>query len=155
MELGPCGAILQQRHKIPRIQRPEPGKLVARGGVDGKGQPPLCEFRWGKTWSFKAVITSLSQKFTLFLSDGTPVRSTLNVTFQQATEESKYPGQNPTTVTKPGYKTRRVKQGETLDWIAYDEYGDSTLWRFLADTNELENPMKLEAGQLLAIAPIR
>jgi hypothetical protein len=120
---------------------------------DGKSQPPYCEFRWGQSWSFKAVITSLSQKFTLFNSDGTPLRSTLDVTFQQAEEEGKYPGQNPTTVSKPGYRTRRVRESETLDWIAFDEYGDSKLWRFLADTNELENPMKLEVGQLLAIAP--
>ena len=120
-----------------------------------KGWPPLCEFRWGQSWSFKAVITSLSQKFTLFLANGTPVRSTMKVTFQQAVEEGKYPGQNPTTVTKPGYKTRRVKQGETLDWIAFDEYEDSTLWRFLADTNNLDDPMELTAGQVLAIAPIK
>ena len=119
-----------------------------------KGWPPLCEFRWGQSWSFKAVITSLSQKFTLFLSDGTPVRSTMDVTFKQAAEEGQCPGQNPTTMAKPGYKTRRVKQGETLDWIAFEEYGDSKLWRFLADTNNLNNPMELTEGQVLAIAPI-
>jgi LysM repeat protein len=119
-----------------------------------KGWPPKCEFRWGKTWSFKAVITSLRQRFTLFLSDGTPARSTLTVTFQQIAEEGQYPGQNPTTTSLSGYKTRTVKQGETLDWIAYEEYGDSTLWRFLANINNLENPMKLEAGRVLAIAPL-
>lgn len=122
---------------------------------DNKARPPLCEFRWGETWSFQAVLTSLVQKFTLFHSDGRPARSTVTVSFKQALKEGKYPGQNPTTLSKPGYKTRRVKQGETLDWIAFDEYGDSSLWRFLADTNGLENPMKLEAGQLLAIAPNR
>ena len=122
---------------------------------DGKSQPPYCEFRWGKSWSFKAVITKLTQKFTLFDSDGTPLRSTLNVDFKQAEEGGKYPGQNPTTVSKPGYRTRRVKERETLDWIAFEEYGDSRFWRFLADMNELENPMDLEVGQLLAIAPMR
>jgi len=118
-----------------------------------KGWPPLCEFRWGYTWSFKAVLTNITQKFTMFLGDGTPVRSTMTVTFQQAAEEGKYPGQNPTTMSVPGYKTRRVKQGETLDWIAYDEYSDSSLWRFLADTNDVEDPLRLAVGQALAIPP--
>ena len=118
-----------------------------------RGRPPQCEFRWGLSWSFRAVITNLRQTFSLFLPDGTPVRSTMNVTFQQSAEEGRYPGQNPTTVSKPGYKTRRVKEGDTLDWIAYDEYDDSTRWRLLADINNLDNPLDLEPGQILAIAP--
>lgn len=119
-----------------------------------KGRPPLCEFSWGTVWSFRAVITSISQKFTMFLANGTPVRSTLNVTFQQAEEEGKYPGQNPTTQSRPGYRTRMVKQGETIDIIAFEEYGDPVHWRFLADANGLGDPMRLEVGQLLAIPPL-
>ncbi|MFQ5826799.1 MAG: peptidoglycan-binding protein [Dehalococcoidia bacterium] len=119
-----------------------------------QGRPPLCEFRWGSMWSFKAVITSISQKFTLFLPDGTPVRATLNVSFQQVEEQGLYPRQNPTTGGGYGYKARVVKEGESIDWIAYDEYGDPALWRFLADTNNLENPTRLETGQVLAIAPL-
>ncbi len=118
-----------------------------------KGWPPRCEFRWGTSWSFQAVVTSINQKFTMFLGDGTPVRSTMNITFQQAAEEGKYPGQNPTTLSAPGYRTRMVKEGETLDWIAYEEYGDSSMWRILADTNDLGDPIKLSAGQVLAVPP--
>ena len=117
-------------------------------------EPPRCQFMWGKFWSFKAVITSINQKFTLFLANGTPVRSTLNVTFQQVFEEGKYPSQNPTTYSKPGYKMRRVREGDTLDLIAYQEYGDAAQWRQIADVNHLDSPMKLRAGQMLAIAPI-
>lgn len=118
-----------------------------------KGRPPIVEFRWGTTWSFKAVIEDITQKFTLFRYDGTPVRATLDVTFVQAKEEGKYPGQNPTTVGRPGYKRRVVKEGESIDWIAYDEYGDSALWRYIAETNNLDMPRRLRGGQVLAIAP--
>jgi len=118
-----------------------------------QSRPYLCEFQWGYTWSFVAVVTSITQKFTMFLTDGTPVRSTMNVVFQQVSDEGKYPGQNPTTMSAPGYKTRRVKQGDTLDWIAHEEYGDSSLWRFLADINDLEDPLKLTVGRALAIPP--
>jgi len=118
-----------------------------------KGRPPKVEFQWGSTWSFEAVITEISQKFTLFRDNGRPVRATLDVTFLQATEAGKYPGQNPTTVGQSGYKRRVVKEGDTIDWIAFDEYGDSTMWRFIADTNNMDTPHKLRAGQVLAIAP--
>ena len=119
----------------------------------GKGRPPEVEFQWGKTWSFKAVITEIKQVFTLFRYDGTPVRATLDVAFLQTKEGGKYPGQNPTTVGKPGYKRRVVKEGDSIDWIAYEEYGDSARWRFIAETNNLDNPRRLRPGQVLAIAP--
>ena len=119
-----------------------------------KGRPPLVEFQWGATWSFKAVITSISQRFTLFRENGIPVRATLDVTFLQAKDEGHYPGQNPTTKGNPGYRRRVVREGDTLDWITFDEYGDSALWRYIADVNNLDNPMSLLPGQVLAIAPI-
>jgi nucleoid-associated protein YgaU len=82
------------------------------------------------------------------------VRATLDVTFLQAKDEGRYPGQNPTTKGNPGYRRRVVREGDTLDWIAFDEYGDSALWRYIADVNNLDNPMSLLPGQVLAIAPI-
>jgi len=118
-----------------------------------KGRPPMVEFQWGATWSFKAVITSISQRFTLFRDNGIPVRATLDVNFLQAKEEGRYPGQNPTTRGNPGYRRRVVKEGDTLDWIAFDEYGDSAMWRHIADSNEIDDPMNLKPGQVLAITP--
>jgi hypothetical protein len=72
--------------------------------TSAKGRPPLVEFQWGNFVSFKGVITDISQKYTLFRDDGTPVRATLDVSFLQAKEEERYPGQNPTTIGQPGYK---------------------------------------------------
>lgn len=118
-----------------------------------KGRPPRVEFQWGNTWSFKAVITQISQTFTLFRYDGTPVRATLNVDFLQTEDKGRYPGQNPTTSGQPGYRRRVVNEGDTIDWIAFDEYGDSAMWPFIADTNNLDDPLRLKPGQVLAIAP--
>jgi nucleoid-associated protein YgaU len=105
-------------------------------------------------WSFKAVVTNISQRFTLFKSDGTPVRATLDVTFQQVEDEGLYPPQNPTSGEGEGRKLRVVREGERIDWIATTEYGDPTLWRLIAEQNDLENPLKLEPGQVLAIPPL-
>ena len=121
--------------------------------INKKGRPPIVQFKWGPVVSFKAVIENITQKFTMFKANGTPVRATLNVTFKEAEKPGKYPFQNPTTSSTPGYKVRIIKEGESLDWIAQEEYGDPALWRFIAETNNLEDPMKLSPGQMLSIAP--
>lgn len=115
-----------------------------------KSRPPIVSFRWGNTWSFKAVITSISQRFSLFTSDGTPVRATLSVSFQQVQQEGTYPKQNPTSGGEVE-KVHLVGPGETIDAIAFRQYGDSAKWPLIADFNHLDNPMKLAPGQKLAI----
>ncbi len=117
-----------------------------------KGRPPMVEFHWGTVWAFKAVITSLTEKCTLFRDDGVPIRATLDVSFLQAKEGGVYEPQNPTTAGTSGYKRRMVNEGDTIDWIAFDEYGNSAMWRYIADTNGLDDPGRLRPGQVLAIA---
>ena len=119
-----------------------------------KGRPPQCQFVWGQMKSFKAVLTSISQKFTMFTSGGKPVRATVNVTFEEAEKPGKYPLQNPTSGGSPGYKTRVVKEGDALELIAHEEYGDAALWRYIADINNIDNPKALNPGQILSIAPL-
>lgn len=116
-------------------------------------EPPWCQFQWGDTNSFTAVITNIMQKFTLFLNDGTPVRATLKVTFQQVKDEKVFPAQNPTSRSE-AKKIWRVREGQTLDWIAYQEYGDPAQWRHIAETNNLTNPRDLRPGQVLELVSL-
>jgi nucleoid-associated protein YgaU len=119
-----------------------------------KGRPPKVRFGWGTgEWSFEAVITDITQKNTMFSRDGVPVRATLDITFLQAKDVSVYKEQNPTTRGQAGHKQRVVNEGDTIDWIAHEEYGDSAQWRFIADTNHLDDPLRLKPGQVLAIPP--
>jgi hypothetical protein len=122
-----------------------------------RGRPPIVEFQWGQVWTFKAVITSLTEKFVLFRDNGVPIRATLTLEFLQAGEltEKSPPPQNPTTVGQSGYKQWLVRDGDTIDWIAFSEYGDAAQWRYIAEINKLDNPSQLKPGQLLAIAPPR
>lgn len=124
-----------------------------RNATTGRGEPPRVRFTWGTMWSFEAVIESITQKFTLFLEDGTPVRATLDVAFKQLTDEGQYPRQNPTSGGHPGDRLRTVRGGETLAQIAFEEYGDPTVWRLLAEANGIADPLRLRAGQVLVIVP--
>jgi hypothetical protein len=118
-----------------------------------QGRPPMVVFQWGPSWSFKAVITSLSVRYTLFRRDGTPVRAVASATFQEAEDEKSQKGTNPTSESLPGYKRREVAQKDTLALIAYEEYGDPTEWRRIAEENDLENPLDLTLGTVLGIPP--
>jgi hypothetical protein len=116
-----------------------------------KGRPPQVKFIWGKTWSFEGVITSLSQKFTLFMGNGIPVRATVNVTFQQSKDEAALAKQNPTSGGIGGDRVWTVIEGDTLGWIAYKEYGDTSMWRLIAEANRLEQVRRLTPGTVLVI----
>jgi nucleoid-associated protein YgaU len=116
-----------------------------------KGRPPKVRFQWGSAWSFDAVITSVNQKFTLFLPDGTPVRATLDVTFQQIKDAALFPKQNPTSGGVGGERVWVVNEGDTLGWIAYKEYGDANQWRRIADANRLTRVRRLTPGTVLEI----
>ena len=114
-----------------------------------KGRPPTVRFQWGKTVGFNAVITNISQRFSLFLPDGTPVRAVLDVSFQEVEEE--YKKQNPTSGGVGGERHWLVKVGDTLAMIAFNEYGDSTQWRLIADANGLTEVRRLSPGKMLMI----
>ena len=116
-----------------------------------KGRPPICTFHWGNYWSFKGVFTSINLRFTLFTSQGKPVRATADVQMRQVEEEGTYPPQNPTSGGVGVRSSYLVQSGDTLDLIAYREYGDPTRWRPIADANELEDPRTLRPGQRLVV----
>jgi hypothetical protein len=120
---------------------------------NNKSEPPRVEFRWGR-FSFRAIITQITQRFTLFLPEGTPVRTTVDVSFQQVEDEEDQPGQNPTSGGGPPLKVHTVQAGERLDWIAFKAYGDSTYWRLIADANDLVYPQRLQEGYQLVIPPL-
>lgn len=117
----------------------------------GQGRPPIVMLQWGGHWHFKAAITSLSVRFTLFRADGTPVRATASITMTEAEDENDQPGTNPTSYAEPGYRRRLVRPRDSLQLIAYEEYGDSAKWRPIAEANKIDDPLSIVPGQTLAI----
>jgi nucleoid-associated protein YgaU len=114
-------------------------------------QPPTCEVRWGtqpkgSDFPFVGVITSLNQRFTLFRNSGEPVRATLTVAFTEFLDPVL-----DKRGTDPELTTRVVRRGDTLSAIAADVYGDPTLWRVIAEANNLDDPRSLPIGATLHI----
>ena len=114
--------------------------------------PPVVRFCWGTSLHFKAVVERVSQKFTMFLADGTPVRATLSVTFKEfrtLAEQLNEPHQESADLTK----IHRVIDGDSLWSIAHREYGDVAQWRRIASENDIEDPLLLASGTELRLPP--
>lgn len=119
-------------------------------------QPAQCKFVWGDFTkgdylSFKAVVSNLQVNYTYFLANGTPTRAEVDITFKEPDDVTG--GTNPTSRSE-ARKVWTVVQGQSLDWIAFQEYGDSSAWRHIARANNLQNPRALRPGMVLRLPPL-
>ncbi len=120
------------------------------------GRPPRCRLQWGRYnfGGFPWVLRSLSQTYTLFLSDGTPVRATLGCSFTQWIDPEEETREVPGLAGLPAVvRTRVLRQGDTLSSIAAEEYDDPGLWRSIAAMNGIDNPRRMTPGMVLSIPP--
>jgi len=113
-----------------------------RNDTTNKGQPPPVAFQWGRVY-LKAIITNISQKFTLFSEMGVPLRCTVEVSLKQFADEndsqSQVPGQSPGAGANP---TTTVVEGQRIDHV-------STNQREVAERNNIDDPLNLPPGQVL------
>jgi hypothetical protein len=114
--------------------------------------PPICHLRWG-TFHFKGVLDHVSGQFTLFLSNGMPVRATLGVSFKEFIDVQHLVRVEPTH-SADHRKKRLVKSGDRIDTLAAEEYGDASQWRAIASANGIDDPAVLRPGQMLTIPPL-
>lgn len=111
--------------------------------------PPVLLFTWA-TLAFTCVLARATQRFVMFLPDGTPVRARLTVAFNEyrnADMEAKEVKRE----TSDFSKRYVVSQSETLASIAAREYGDPRLWRVIAIANQLQRARGLPAGARLLL----
>jgi nucleoid-associated protein YgaU len=121
-----------------------------RNQKNKKGRPPYVRFHWGHV-VFDGVVSSFSQRLTLFTPDGVPVRAVVELTITQAKDELVYRPQNPTSGGVGGERVWTVRAGDTLPWIAFKEYNDPTEWRPIADANGLTDVRDLRPGAQLVV----
>lgn len=116
--------------------------------------PPPLSFIWGMpaTEPFTCVLEKVSTKYTMFSSNGYPVRARLNITlkeFKTALNTRETSKQSPDKT-----KTYITKRGDSLWLIASEKYGDPSIWRPIADKNKIKNPRFIEPGIELLIPPL-
>jgi hypothetical protein len=114
--------------------------------------PPIVMFIWGTTEPFVGFVKQVSVSFTLFRSDGRPLRAACKVQMQELAPVR--PPQNPTSGALEATRAHMVVLGDSLASIANAQYGTPTVWRSIAIANGLEDPFNLRVGhQLLLPSP--
>ena len=111
--------------------------------------PPVLLFTWG-TLTFTCVLARASQRFVMFLPDGTPVRARLGVTFNEY-RNADLVAREEKLETSDHSKRYVVLERETLSSIAGKEYGDPRLWRVIAIANALQHARRLAPGLALLL----
>ncbi len=119
------------------------------------GQPPKCRLTWGQDtkYQFDCYIQSCTVKYAMFDSTGLPVRATATISLKEVRDPKALLPTNPTSIGEPGRRVHVVQEGDRLDWIAYQEYGDARHWRRIAEANGISNPLNLYPGMVLSIPP--
>lgn len=115
--------------------------------------PPVCRFKWGDVDQFDGVMTDFSEKFTLFDEQGNVLRARVTISLKSyQPAELQYRELNLQSPDRT--KTRVVQEGERLDLIAAEVYGDPALWPVLAKENNIARPRLVRAGDVLIVPPL-
>lgn len=109
--------------------------------------PPVLLFLMGQ-FTFECVLVDVGQTFTMFLPDGTPVRATQSVRFQEfvrveiEVERGVFIG--PPTL-------HNAAPTQALSDLASDYLGDPARWREIAEANDIDDPLNVPAGAPIVI----
>ncbi len=138
--LGPDQSVKDQANKL----------MTA---MHGKGKAPEpVSFSWGANTLPKCVPMSISIHYVMFHPNGDPIRAFVDLELAQK-EKTNPEGQaqNPTTRGIAGLTSHIVHDGDSLQSIAYQSYGDPSKWRVIAEANGIDDPLRLRRGNSLSI----
>ncbi|MDV9176466.1 LysM peptidoglycan-binding domain-containing protein [Streptomyces sp. W16] len=113
--------------------------------------PPWVVFQWGSfsTARFTAYVSSVEAAYSLFGTTGVPIRATCRLQLHEIPSNTK--GQNPTSGALTARRVHRVVAGDSLQSLAWREYGDSAAWRAIAEANGIDDPTRLANGVELVL----
>jgi nucleoid-associated protein YgaU len=131
--------------------------------------PPICTFHWSKHFpgsdisapslanqkrnAFPCIVESVRQKFTLFSSEGVPLRATLTVTLREY--KTLNDQLHELNLLSPDHtQSHIVQHGETLSGLAGHYYQQPSEWRSIAEANDIEDPRRLMVGSFLTVPPL-
>lgn len=128
--------------------------------------PPLVKLTWGADFpgpslgasqesetQFLAVVLSVARRYTLFGTDGRPLRAVVTLSLRQyANLETQVAALSLQSADHT--RVHVVQQGENLPLIAFDAYADADAWRLIATHNKLTDVRDLVPGTRLELPPL-
>lgn len=117
-------------------------------------RPNYLKLSWGAKMTFQCVLTSLKIEYTLFKSNGTPVRAKATVEFMEF--ESITAIANSEQQSSPDMThIRTVKAGDTLPAMTHGIYGDTKYYLQVAEFNNLDDFRNLIPGTQLVFPALK
>lgn len=131
--------------------------------------PPIVEFIWGTSFpghslpatagsqartSFTGLASDISQRYTLFAEDGTPLRATVRLTLLEyrplETQIAEIDQESPDRT-----HVHLLAEGEELWALSARYYRRPDRWRVIADHNRLTDPRRLPPpGTAIEVPPL-
>lgn len=115
--------------------------------------PPECAVSWGRLY-FRAVLTSMTQKFTMFKPDGTPVRCQVDVTFEQKIDTlDDYDDSFIPVRAADAQREVSAVLGDRVDNIVSSANNSSKIpdIRSVMEDNGIDDPLNIAPGSTLRI----
>jgi hypothetical protein len=119
-------------------------------GPDQKTHPPKVTFSWGM-FRFVGHVSSVKINYRMFGVGGRPLRAEVNVSLKENPDTLALT--NPSSGGIAGRKMHVLSEGDSLQSIAYAEYGKPSMWRVLAEANGIDDPLRVPPGTALLIPP--
>jgi nucleoid-associated protein YgaU len=102
---------------------------------------------------FQGVVTALKEKYVLFDDQGRILRARVTLTLKSykpaEVQLREINRQSPDRT-----HVRTLRQGERLDQLANEAYGNPRLWRMIADANNIDRPRFVPPGTPLWVPAI-
>jgi phage tail protein X len=126
-------------------------EVTAKSIAAKQPSPPWVVFQWGSfsTARFTAYVESVDVTYSLFGTTGVPIRATCQVALHEIPSKTK--GQNPTSGALTAQRVHRVVAGDSLQSLAWREYGNAAVWRAIAEINGIDDPSRLPTGTELIL----
>jgi hypothetical protein len=117
--------------------------------------PPMMSFEWG-TFIFRGTVESMDETLDYFSEEGVPMRATINLTIksQDICFDFGAPGQAdsalaPSSEAPPGSRPlQQANAGDSMQKMAGSD-GRSGDWKAIAAANNIDDPLRLQAGALV------
>jgi hypothetical protein len=147
-------------------------------GPDGAARLRTVRLVWGKAWNVQGIVTAVAERFERFDPTGSPQRSWLRLRLLRAGARiapqatvaqpaGDFAAPLPDDVPEDQVIVHQVlggptgseaegevPDGERLDSIAAQYYGEPSLWRVLASFNGISDPTRLPPPQSVRIPPL-
>jgi len=147
----------------PKKLSGQPGGGGAGGGGGGGGgqqqqpafAPPAVRFIWG-TFQFDGIMEQLEESLEFWSPDGRPLRASVTlglsqqkITFAFSDRKAGGASSGPAAGATPGTKPlAQAPEGSTLPGLAAAA-GAGASWQSIAAANGIEDPLRLQPGQLV------